>query len=161
MFLKVLLPLTLRAPGALLPACAAESDSFLEPISYFCFNERVSSLAGKLQWARNAIFFFLDPDIMYLEPKSLSMGPDLGFVGPGPRVDMLKGPMCVLSSKVKGPGHVGRAHHELGNDQNCMGFCLSPACVNGFWLPLDLPHFTSIFLPQLPPPVDFKAQRQV
>lgn len=65
---------------------------------------------------------------MYLEPKSLLIRPDLSFVDPGPRVDMLKDLICVLSSKVKGPGHVGCTHHKLGNDQNCMGSVCPRSC---------------------------------
>lgn len=117
--------------------------------------------AGKLQWALNAIFFILDPDIMYLEPKSLLIGPDLGFVGPGPRVDMLGGPMCVLSSKVKGPGCC-RTHTPLSLEMTRAAWVsVCPQVVHmdsGSRLISPLPHFTSIFLLQLPPPVDFKAQ---
>lgn len=85
-------PFTHKTSRTLLPAFADENRSFLEPISYFCFNELLSFLAGKNPIRPLTPFSFSWNAIPCLwEPNSLLIGQSwLLYVGPRPRVYVLR-----------------------------------------------------------------------
>ena len=87
-------PFIHKTPGTLLPAFVDENHSFLEPISYFCFNRLVSFVAGKTPIILTLSFFSFswNTSSCIWEPKSLLSG-DLGLlsVAPGSRVGMPRG----------------------------------------------------------------------